>query len=114
MKILVGGEVFILDTEQVADYALTLRYHFDGVVDAFNKYGPVQIKGPSARDTLAVVQLLNRQLISRALLMKMGIRTYARGSYIVVVNNPAQIAGPLHTLDDSIPNVQNDASKMKH
>jgi len=116
MRIIINGHIQVLDTEQVAEFALTLRYHFNGVVQAFESYGPVRIKGPSTEDNLKVVQMLNRQLTTRALLERLGIRVHARGLFIVAVSRRDQLdnGALLHTLDKSNRKIHAPESKTIH
>lgn len=101
MLVVFGRTVLELDTQEVAEYALNLRYHFNGVASAFETYGPVRIKGPSNADALQVAQMLNRSHTTRAILDHLGVRVHPRGSFLLVVSNRDQLKTPalLHTLD---------------
>lgn len=101
MRVLLDRTVVELNTAEVAEYALTLRYHFNGVTSAFEKYGPVRIKGLSHAEALHVAKMLNRSLTTRALLDQLGIRVHARGSFLFVVSGRDQLQAPslLHTVD---------------
>jgi hypothetical protein len=101
MRVVLSGQIIELNTEQIAAYALELRYHFDGVEAAFREYGPVRVRTPSRNAALRVCQMLNRMLITRHLLLSLGIRVHARGEYLLAISDDAQANTPelLHTLE---------------
>jgi hypothetical protein len=116
MRIILDGHIQELNTSQVAEYALTLRYHFNGIVGAFEKYGPVRVRGPSAPDNLRVVQMLNRQLVTRSILDRMGIRVHTRGLFVVAVSSRDQLENMalLHTLDNANEKIHVQGSQLRH
>jgi hypothetical protein len=116
MRIIIDGHIQVLNTEQVAEFALSLRYHFDGIVHAFEKYGPVRVRGPSAEDNLRVAQMLNRQLVTRAILDNLGIRVHARGLFLIAVTNRDQLENMamLHTLNNANEKIHAPGSELRH
>lgn len=115
MRVILDRVSVQLNTEQVAEYALNLRYHFNGVASAFEKYGPVRIAGPSDAEALHIAQMLNRSHTTRAILDHLGIRVHARGLFLLVVSDRSQLQAPdlLHTLG-SIEKFRMPGSKLLH
>lgn len=116
MRIITDGHIQVLNTEQVAEFALTLRYHFNGIIHAFEKYGPVRVRGLSTENNLRVAQMLNRQLVTRSILDNLGVRVHARGLFLIAVTDRSQLENMavLHTLNNANEKIQAPGSQLRH